>query len=74
VIFKLSLPSVAKNTRQRASSSSEFFYRVFFAWHSAKKTLSKIFGTRQKPNSGSACSNFVVVLIIVYDKIIMLIG
>jgi hypothetical protein len=47
--FKLSLPSVEKNTRQRSSLSNVknktlskeflckvFFYRAFFGWHSAK--------------------------------------
>jgi hypothetical protein len=45
-----------KNTQQRASSPSVFFYREFFVCHSAKsffaecpkKTLNKIFVTRQR--------------------------
>jgi hypothetical protein len=38
-----------KDTRQRASSPSVFFYREFFVWHSAKNMA-----LGKEPNSGSA--------------------
>jgi hypothetical protein len=49
------------DTRQRAASPSVFFYRGFFAWHSAKSFLpsaekkhsAKNMILGKKPNSGS---------------------
>jgi hypothetical protein len=60
-----SLPSVKKNTRQRSSSPSVFFYRGFFAWHSAKSFFTEC------PKKHSAKSDIPVVNVNIWLKVLV---